>query len=399
MTKPNLSAYRAVATLLFFLCIGRAWAQVLYVDYPPRAWEGKRLIELDKPVTTKVQPYKTPFLDFSAFKGKYPHMEWLPKTMTILPPEEADTVTCAWALALIQDTVHGDRLPILLFYTAVGTPRAMTYIDYNFNGDFRDDGPPMLLGSKMTPRAVEMVSHDKHGYRFYIAEGRMGPVKVEDGKLRPFRLSFFANLTNDKLAYTCAYSEPNRETTVDYSSDRNTIGLSTKLDFSLKSLMVSAKFGLESSASGDSQRSTKTVITYCDFFGYCTTRNSSSFRYNPDTLGNLRLSIGTEVAWMPRIASGFRIGPLISPGVFLYSRNYYTTDRTGDARFKMNPAPYVEGGLQLVADTSPKSFVILRATGFTTRWRPEGFFESFEARDVEITHRGGRIGFGMGLRF
>jgi hypothetical protein len=399
MTKPSLAALcAALLTCLVFLSTA-LHAQVIYVDYPPIAWQSKRLIELDKPIGVKPQPYKTPFLDFKDFKAEFPHTEWLPPTMTILPPEDADTSTCAWALALIQDTVHGDRLPILLFFTHVGKANAMTYIDYDFNGNFRDDGPPMLLGNQMVPRAVEMVSHFKHGYRFYIAEDRSVKVVVDDGKRRLFRFSVAGYSGPFNLDATYAYSQSNnRENTVIYHADGFVAGINAKLDFSWRSLNVGARVGLDQLSGGITSRQRNTVRLLCDWTGACETRYSSFTAFNDDSLPTTRVLLGVELSWMPRIWKAIQLGPVLSPGVFYYTKAYRTA-ATEDAQFSMNPTPFLEAGLQSWIDVSPKHYLVFRVTAYQNTFRPKGFFEYYNARDVETRQWGMRIGGGFGWRF
>lgn len=399
MTKPSLAALcAALLTCLVFLSTA-LHAQVIYVDYPPIAWQSKRLIELDKPIGVKPQPYKTPFLDFKDFKAEFPHTEWLPPTMTILPPEDADTSTCAWALALIQDTVHGDRLPILLFFTHVGKANAMTYIDYDFNGNFRDDGPPMLLGNQMVPRAVEMVSHFKHGYRFYIAEDRPVKVVVDDGKRRLFRFSVAGYSGAVRLYGRYAYSEPNKENYITLFATGYAFGVLNKFDFNWRSLAVSANVGLDLIDYRYTAYRRYQERTTCNSAGICTTRVSSFTTYNQDSMPSARFILGSEISWMPKIARGIRIGPLVSGGCFLYMPGTYRPRYTKGRAFSMNPTGFLEGGLQSWIDLSPQHYVIFRGTVYQNNFRPKGFFEYFNARDVETRQWGMRIGGGFGWRF
>lgn len=390
---------RWASRLLFlFLSIGSASAQVIYVDYPPIAWEGKRLIELDKPISTKVYRYKSPTLDFGDFKATYPHTEWLPIAMVILPPEEADTVDCAWAFGLIQDTLHGDRLPILMFFTHVGKPNGMTYIDYNFNGNFRDDGPPMVVGNRLDPKAIEMVSINRHGYRFYMAESH-APAVIDDGKHRPMRFSIIAHSAPGKFAYSLDYSEPNKEHEVDFTVGGYAVGAMGKFDYMLKSFTAAAKVGFEFSTYQSPARTRYTERLVCHSNGICSTQTSLSTNYNADTLPTTRFLLGSELGWMPRIVSGLRIGPVASAGVYLYPGGSYRTTLAPGERFPLKPTPYWEGGLQAWLDVSPQLFIVLRGAYSQASFRPKGFFESLAARDVVQSQSSLRIGAGMGWKF
>jgi hypothetical protein len=116
-----------------------------------------------------------------------------------------------------------------------------------------------------------------------------------------------------------------------------------------------------------------------------------------DVLPNLRLVVGPQLSWLPRVGKDLRLGPVFSPGFLLYRDAHYQPDVVSDTRYRLGRQFAWEAGLQMLLENAGGTSLVLGASAYQSDFQPEGYFEAVRAEGLKVSHLGMRFSVGIGL--
>jgi hypothetical protein len=383
--------------LLLLLGPSALQAQVTYLD--SYYLQNKRLVHVQEPLEFSTYSYTSPVLNFRDFKAQHAEAAWLPDSLVVQPPF-GDTDGGAWAISVLQTSTGDIHIPVLLFIADYDSLVSSVYADCNLNGDFNDDGPPFLLVPGRSPKPVDLTSNTGMVFRIHLQSVAASPAEAAEARsslkvsLRTtprWRLSLSGYFGVGRLSMDYRYQDGNEEKTVQYKGPHNMKGLTLTAEYVHGPFGMGLYGGFEHIFYWASTRQTTYSKYICATGTPCDWVEIKETIRGADRLPNLRMRVGAEFSWLPKVGKDMRLGLVASPG-FLLSRNgYYQANQAEATRYRIGRQFVWEAGLQLNLNQA----LMLRATGFQSGFAPEGYFEGIGAQGLKTGQMGMRFSIGV----
>lgn len=391
------------ACLLFLCCLlglGLS-AQVTFVD--SYYLQNKRLVHVQQPLDFATYEYARPVLLLTDFKARNAAAAWLPDSMAIVPPRGVAQAGAAWAISVIQAADQSEKLPVLLWIAAYDSLVSPVYTDRNLNGDFNDDGPPLLLVPGRIPEPIDLLSKSGVTFRIHLqpiaAVAPMPrvdsiPARRDRADAQRWAIGISGHFGVSSVTMDYHYIEEGRRMNVQYDGPNNLKGLALSGAYTHGPWALGLHAGFDHIFYWASARETSFSEYTCPPGEPCEWRTYRATVRAKDQLPTMRFTVGPQLSWLPHLGKGIHLGPVLTPTLLLYRDAYYQPETRYAQRYALGSIWALEGGLQLQFRTEG-SALFLRASAYQSQFQPEGYFEAIEAQDLAVRHVGLRFSIGV----
>lgn len=400
--RSVLGKYILLLALLF--SFGLSSAQITYIDSYYQ--HDKRLVHVQQPLDFETYSYYGPLLLLTDFKQKNPAAHWLPDSMRVTPPWNVSTEGAAWSLSVIQKEGAVEGLPILLFIANYDSVVSPVYADRNLNGDFNDDGAPLMLIPGRIPEPIDVLSKAGVTYRIHLqaiaavaprAAADTAAVRLPRVHQPRWRLGLTGHFGVGQIDYSYHYLDGTRIKTRTYEGPSNFKGLTLTGEYTHGAFGLGLRLGFDHIFYWAST-SLITYSTYvCPTGEPCAWIDDEEVVRAKDQLPNLRIVVGPRLSWLPRVGKDIRLGPVFSPGFMLSPKAYYQPDLSSETTYRLGRQFAWEAGLQVQFENVGGTSLVLGASAFQSEFQPDGYFEAVRAEDLKVSHLGMRFSVGVGL--
>ena len=392
------------ACLLYLFCLlgfGLS-AQVTFVD--SYYLQNKRLVHVQQPLDFATYAYTRPVLFLTDFKARNAATDWLPDSMAIVPPHGVVQTGAAWAVSVIQAADQSEQIPVLLWIAAYDSLVSPVYTDRNLNGDFNDDGPPLLLVPGRIPEPIDLLSKSGITFRIHLQPiAAVAPTPRLDSipaqrirKDHRWEIGISGHFGVSTVNMDYQFFEDGRLKAVQYDGPNNLKGLAVSGAYTHGPWSLGLHAGFDHLFYWASARETSFSEYTCPTGEPCAWRTYRVTVRAKDQLPDMRFTIGPQLSWLPHLGKGIHLGPILTPTLLLYHDAYYQPEVRDAKTYPLGSLWAWEGGLQLQFDTEG-SALFLRASAYQSQFQPEGYFEAIGAQDLAVRHVGLRFSIGVNV--
>lgn len=375
-------------------------AQVTFLD--SYYLQNKRLVHVQQPLDFATYEYVRPTLTLTDFKARHAAVAWLPDSMVIAPPHGVAQEGAAWAISVIQSADQSAQIPVLLWIAAYDSLVSPVYTDRNLNGDFNDDGPPLLLVPGRIPEPIDLLSKSGVTFRIHLQPiAAVAPTPRVDSIPAPrvrhkdrWQIGISGHFGVSAVNMDYQYLEDGRVQTVQYDGPNNLKGLAVSGVYTHGPWSLGLHAGFDHIFYWASSRETSISEYTCPTGEPCEWRTFRVTVRAKDHLPNMRFTLGPQLSWLPHLGKGIHLGPVLTPNLLLYHDAYYQPETRIAQRYALGSIWALEGGLQLQFDTEG-SALFLRASAYQSQFQPQGYFEAIGAQDLAVRHVGLRFSIGV----
>ncbi len=396
--------------LLFFLLlvisIGKLDAQIWAIpnQYDDKVQTGKN--------TAQQEFYQFRFtsntIDLKTYK-KQTGLVHLPDEIEILPPALYGYGDTTILMTYMKEGTADDGQLIIWLTGNYLSNEVTFFVDKNLDGNYNNDGKPIVQKSKAKPITVVMqsaVGDTKKRVLSIAVPERKLPAKY----LPPKR---YAKIRN-KIAIganagigiaNLDFIFDNTETMFPtwYNVPITELNLGLSLTYNSRLFFIGATGGMQSmnywtayfNTRFDEDQVIRNPIT-----GRLMTVENVDIERNLDRHSKTRYRLGGILGLRLSVSKNLEIQPFGRYGTTFYGSKYYYPNKfKPEVRFEHDSSKFVEGGIRFEFSVSNyKTFYI--GTSYTKLWwRPSGYFESLPVSNLEIDYHAFNfsLGYRMGL--